>query len=90
VFTVPLASWGDDLRRCVVHIASWDLMCRRGFDPENPADQAVRLRYMDAIKWLERVAAGTVTPTDLPEDDDEDEGSVFEDHAAASDPERGW
>ncbi len=65
-YTLPLASWGDDLRRAVCMIAAYDLIGgNRGFNPENGADVTLRLRYEDAIKWLEKVAAGTVIPIDV-------------------------
>ncbi len=64
-YTLPLSEWGYDLRRVVCHIASWDLLSRRGFDPENAADKAIRMRYDDAIKWLADVRDGKNTPTDI-------------------------
>lgn len=60
-YTLPLTSWGDDLRRAVCLIAAYDLMTRRGYNPEG-GDEQLRLRYEDAIRWLERVADGKVTP----------------------------
>ncbi len=87
VFTVPLASWQDDLRRAVVAIAVYDLMSRRGFNPDG-SDQHIRLRYEDAIAWLKMVAAGAVVPVvDEPPDDgtgDASSGVVY------SEPLRGW
>ncbi len=64
-YTLPIVSWGNDVRRAVCHIASWDLACRKGFDPESAHDVAIRLRYTDAIKWLEGVASGAVIPSPI-------------------------
>jgi phage gp36-like protein len=64
-YTLPITGWGSDLRRVVCHIASWDLMCRRGFDPESSSDVAIRKRYEDAIRWLEMVAAGKISPVGI-------------------------
>ena len=61
-FTLPLTSYGKSLTRAVVFIASFDLLCRQGFNPENGSDNAVKLRYDQAIKWLEMVAAGDIEP----------------------------
>ena len=59
--TLPLSEWGDDLRRHVCAIAAYDLMTQRGYNPEG-GDSNLRLRYEDAVRWLERVASGTVRP----------------------------
>lgn len=59
-YTLPLVSWGDDLRRAVCAIAAWDLLTTRGYDPARGSDDAVRLRYQDAIAWLDRVSQGRV------------------------------
>jgi phage gp36-like protein len=61
-FKIPLITWQDDLRRAVTHIAGYDLMVRRGYNPEAGADPNIRLRYEDAIRWLKYVALGTVSP----------------------------
>ncbi len=64
-YTLPLVSWGNDVRRVVCHIASWDLACRKGFDPESAHDVAIRLRYTDAIAWLKGVADGSVIASEI-------------------------
>jgi phage gp36-like protein len=61
-FTLPLSAWGDDLRRAVVHIAAWDLLCRRGFSPNRDADDVVQVRHDQAMRWLRDVSAGRVEP----------------------------
>lgn len=61
-YRLPLQSWGRELARAVVAIAAYDLMSRRGFNPERPEDENLRLRYEDAIRWLEAVAAGRIDP----------------------------
>lgn len=64
-FELPLTAWEDDLKRAVCNIAAYDLMSRRGYAPrgaDTAAEDNIRLRYKDAIAWLERVAAGKVNP----------------------------
>lgn len=61
-YDLPLASWGRGLTRAVALIAAYDLMSRRGYDPTRPGQENVRMRYEDAIRWLEGVAAGKVDP----------------------------
>jgi phage gp36-like protein len=61
-YALPLTAWDEALTRAVAAIAAYDLMAVRGYDPARGADEVLRLRYEDAIRWLERVAAGEVTP----------------------------
>jgi phage gp36-like protein len=61
-YVLPLTAWDEALTRAVAAIAAYDLMAVRGYDPARGADEVLRLRYEDAIRWLERVAAGAVSP----------------------------
>lgn len=65
-YTLPLLAWNDDLRRAVSLIAAYDLMTRRGYSPEG-GDEQLRLRYEDAIRWLEQVGKGAISPVGLEE-----------------------
>lgn len=60
--TTPITTPSQDLILAVCSVATWNLLCRRGFNPESSADSAVRMRYEDAVRWLEKVAGGSVTP----------------------------
>lgn len=62
-FELPLTAWGDDLRRAVCSVAVYDLLSRRGYNPEQGADDNIRARHDDAVRWLEKVAAGLVSPS---------------------------
>lgn len=57
-FVLPLASWGTELTGHVCSIASWTLLCHRGFDPDAPGDKAVRMAHDDAITWLKAFGNG--------------------------------
>ncbi len=58
-YTMPLsAPYDPALVDAVCRIAAWHLLCRRGFNPENPGDQVVRQGFIDARDWLTRVANG--------------------------------
>lgn len=61
-YTLPLAHTGADLKLHVASIALWHLLGRRNHNPANPAGDAFRLRYLDAIAWLEKVRDGKVIP----------------------------
>lgn len=58
-YSMPLQTWGDDLRACVCRLASWSILTNlRGINPEDPAHEAIRQGQMDAIYWLRDVSKG--------------------------------
>jgi phage gp36-like protein len=58
-YRLPLAEpYDPSLVDAVVQIACYRLMTRRGFNPEDPGDQAVRLGRDDAVVFLTRIANG--------------------------------
>lgn len=59
-FTLPLVTWGDDIKRCCAILASIDLIRNRGVSPDDADD--LDKQEDRQIKWLERLAAGVVTP----------------------------
>ena len=91
-FTLPLSVWQDDLRRAVCNIAAYDLLSARGFNPDAGADSNVRQRYEDAIRWLERVSTGQVTPevTDSSSGSSSGSGSAAGPARVFSSEPRGW
>jgi len=55
-YALPLQlPYPQALVRAVCHIASADIMELRGFDPQNPGDQAIEQRKAYAIKFLDDV-----------------------------------
>lgn len=90
-YTLPLTSYGDDLKRAVCNIAAWDLLSTRGYDPKAGNDEAVEARSDKAMAWLKDISAGraavsggntTPTPT---RDTRVSSGPV-----TRSDSQRGW
>lgn len=61
-FTLPLTKAGADVMEATVAIAVYWLLSARGYNPEAGSDVSIRDRYLDAIRWLEKVAAGQVSP----------------------------
>lgn len=61
-FTLPLTSWGADLRDASVAIAAFSLIAFRGFDPEDPGDVVFQNRKDEALAWLKLISKGEVTP----------------------------
>lgn len=62
-YDLPLKTWGADLTRAICHIASYDVLTARGYNPEAGGDVTIRIRYEDAIRWLERVSDGKISPS---------------------------
>lgn len=83
-YTLPLRAWDQSITRAVCDMAAWDLLKRRGFNPENPADAAVRMGHDDAVKWLREVANQEAHPTVT------ESSPVTFAPVVISDPPRGW
>ena len=66
-YTVPLETYGEDIKRCVIDIAQFDIMARRGFRPGSGADEIIIKRRDDAVDWLRQVAKKLVEPTGITE-----------------------
>lgn len=57
-YPVPLPFDDLSLKVAVCQIAAYMFMTRRGFDMENPEDEALRAAHDSAIKWLLDVSNG--------------------------------
>lgn len=58
VATLPLTSWGADLRACVARMAAWKLLQGlRGYDAGSQGN-AYKTAYDEAIKWLRDISKG--------------------------------
>lgn len=61
-FTLPLiAPFPESLKDAVCRITAYNLPSVQGYNPEGQSEN-LRLRYEDAIRWLEGIAAGRITP----------------------------
>lgn len=84
VKTLPLVSWGTDLTKAICKIAAYELLSVKGFNPDGD-DANVRDRYLDAMKWLDGIAKGTVAPSvmvDSTPEESESLGAEVVTHAA--------
>lgn len=61
-YKLPLVSWSDDVKRATAHIWAWDVLCLRGFNPENAHDLAIKIRADQAKAWFREVVAGDAEP----------------------------
>ena len=59
VATLPLATYGEDIRGAEAKICDYELLSRRGYNPDGGGDGNVRLRYEDALAWLNAIAKGS-------------------------------
>jgi phage gp36-like protein len=64
-YTLPIVvPYPASLIDAVCRIAAYNLLSVRGYNPEGQAEQ-IRLRYEDAIRWLEGISAGRIAPGDI-------------------------
>jgi phage gp36-like protein len=63
-FTLPLLQWGRDLRIHAAKMATMYLLDRRGWDPQG-ADAPIKMGHERAVRWLEQVAKGGLSPAGL-------------------------
>jgi phage gp36-like protein len=91
-YVLPLTRVGQDVREACAIIAAYRVLSVRGLKPgENPEDQSIRIAYEDTIRWLEKIAAGSVSP-DV-DDSDTSTPAAGEQAGAArvsSNSQRGW
>lgn len=85
-YAVPLTTWGDDLKNAVCAIAAYDLAVSKGLAPEDGEGSNLYLRKRDAVRWLERVAAGTAKPSGVGQETGGSAAVVY----AITDEKRGW
>jgi phage gp36-like protein len=89
-FDLPLTAYGDDVKRACAIIAVYDLIAARGYDPGEPGDDNLRLRYEDILAWLKRVADGTVTPNATGSASGDTAGKPSFRAQVVSNTQRGW
>jgi phage gp36-like protein len=85
-YTLPLTAWPSDLRRKVAAIAGCDVLTQKGFQPQG-SDEMIVMNKRDAVTWLNRVGAGTVSPPGIIDSTPVKRGSA---PRIASYPSRGW
>lgn len=85
-YTMPLTSWGDDLRRQAAAVAAAVVFNVRGANPDGP-DALIYDARSRALQWLDRVQAGRLAPPGLVDSTP----TVYEAGiAVASRPKRNW
>lgn len=65
-YLLPFTKWGNDVRRVVAVLATYDLLVVRGYNPASGADINLRLRYDDALAWLRQVSRQEAHPDVTP------------------------
>lgn len=90
-YTLPLLAWDEDVKKWTADLAAWDLLQKRGVNPEAGADLMIKERYAETIAELKLVAGGLSTASVT----DSSPGSTVGD-SEAGDPDiiqseqRGW
>lgn len=87
-FTLPLVTWGPDLRLVTSLMVSFDIMSVRT-NPEQPEGMVWVNKQAEALKWLQDVARGSVKPVGVT-DSSEPPATASTGWYAASEPSRGW
>lgn len=78
-YRLPLTgTYPAALKMHVARIAAWILMSGRGFKPGTTDAETLHQAYKDANSWLEKVAAGTVTPAGITDSDTGEEPATSE------------
>lgn len=75
-YELPLRSWGSDLRKHCAKMVVYDLVATRGFNPNRPGDEQIRLGREDALDWLRRISHGEVVPRVVDSSSGATEGTV--------------
>lgn len=57
---LPLTTYGADVKMAVCKIAAYEAISVRGYNPAIGADVALRMRYDDAMRWIQGVARGEI------------------------------
>lgn len=85
-FELPLAAWGQSLRKHCAALAAAMLFRRRGCDPQGP-DKLVFDSEATSISWFKMIANGRMKPPEIIDSTPEafEGGSVV-----VSNPSRGW
>lgn len=61
-YTLPLVTFGVDIKRAAAILAASDVLFSRGIDPESASYKVLRQRQDDIVAWLELVGQGSVVP----------------------------
>ncbi|MGW8285758.1 MAG: hypothetical protein ACWGPR_08570 [Candidatus Deferrimicrobiaceae bacterium] len=59
---LPITKWSASMRRRVAVIAAYRCMMSRGFNPDNPSDEVLRMEADKAEKWLAKVQKDELRP----------------------------
>lgn len=90
VFVLPLGSWSLALTSMVCHLADYDLMSRRGFNPEDGNHQIIVQRKEQAIRWLESVRDGKSILQATDSSSSGVQGAISISPTVESSTQRGW
>ena len=85
-YELPVSNWGHDITRACSILASYDIMCVRGFNPAGD-DANIEKRADDVRKWLTLISQGRVSPLGLV---DSSQTSKVGGPMVYTMPKRGW
>jgi phage gp36-like protein len=65
-YSLPLQSWGTDITQACCRITAYNVLIVRGYNPASGADVNIRMRYDDAVSWLNKVQRQQAHPNVVP------------------------
>lgn len=60
-YSLPLVTWGDDLKQIVAAIATYRILTRRGWNPNDPNNAGIVALYKQALSDLQQVKVGNLS-----------------------------
>jgi len=66
-YALPLLAWGSEITEATAKIAAYNLLTIRGYNPAAGADINIKLRFDDAITWLNKVQRQAAHPNVTPQ-----------------------
>jgi len=74
--STPLLQWDTTVTKNVAMVAAYYLLCIRGFNPNNAADQNFRKNYEDAVAYFGKVQRQQLTPRVTPAGGSSNPGAI--------------
>lgn len=88
-FQLPLLTWESDVKLAVAKAAAYDLAVARGFNPNAPGDDNLRIGLEEATRWAVDVARGIVIPQ-VTDSSPSESGGTTDAPIVVSGTQRGW
>lgn len=90
-YTLPLTSYGEDLKQIIADMAAYHAIAKRGFNPANPEYAILRQTYEDAESKLRMIPMHKFRLAGIEDEStDPDDKQMFDAAIASSDEPSEW